>query len=92
MYVQDKVTERGSCINFVYNGHYILMVLSLNNSLITDEQTVFDYICLHVISYLHFKWMPVDVYIGANEHGMYAVSNLKNISWNRQASNAAFAS
>ena len=35
---------------FVYNGHYILMVLSLNDSLITNELTVFDYICLHVIS------------------------------------------
>ena len=35
---------------FVYNGHYILMVLSLNDSPITNELTVFDYICLHVIS------------------------------------------
>ena len=36
--------------------------------------------------------MPVDAsgcYIGGNEHGMYPVSNLRNILWNRQASNAA---
>ena len=50
---------------FVYNGHYILMVLSLNDSLITNEQTVFDYICLHIISYLQtfflsgFQWMSI---------------------------------
>ena len=37
------------------------------------------------------KWMPVDVF-GGNEHGTYPVSNLKNILWTRQASNAAFAS
>ena len=50
---------------FVYNGHYILMVLSLNDSLITNELTVFDYICLHVISYLQTfslsgcQWMSI---------------------------------
>ena len=32
---------------FVYNGHYILMVLSLNDSLITNEQTVLNiYVCM----------------------------------------------
>ena len=53
---------------FVYNGHYIIMVLSLNDSLITNEQAVFDYICF--MSYIFrpftedvFKWMPVDVYM-----------------------------
>ena len=71
---------------FVYNGHYILMVLSLNDSLITNEQTVFDYVYVCMSYHIFrpftedvFKWMPVDVYIGGNEHGMYPVSNLKNI-------------
>ena len=80
---------------FVYNGHYILMVLSLNDSLITNEQTIYVCMSYHIFrSFTEdvFKWMPVDVYIGGNEHGMYPVSNLKNILWNRQASNAAFAS
>ena len=27
-----------------------------------------------------FKWMPVDVYIGGNEHGMYPVSNFYRIA------------
>ena len=38
---------------FVYNGHYILMVLSLNDSLVTSEHTVFDYVYMfacHIIS------------------------------------------
>ena len=58
---------------FVYNGHYILMVLSLNETYVCMSYHIFRPFTEDV-----FKWMPVDVYIGGNEHGiigMYPVSN-----------------
>ena len=76
-------------ITFLWSCHGMIHLSQINKQFLTI------YVCEPIFRPFTedvFKWITVDVYIGGNEHGMYPVSNLKNIMWNRQASNAAFTS